>query len=500
MKYFIISTFFIVTSLFAFEQIELIQRDNGISVSFEFDDQDRLCKIYASDGSIAQSIVYHQDSRVVFDQLSGESLTQFFDHEGRLIKEIFPSGLNITFSYDEGGHLIAYALPNEGEVHYEYVGNDLDVVTLSHPFGQEIRLSGNPDFSGFPSGPEYSIESKERAICIYDELGRVVRKEGVDGTIAFTYDALDRLKVVTTPDRTMHYTHDDVGRRLTKTITSAANFKTEHYIYLGLNEIAIYDDHQQQITHRILGNSFHEEVPIALAIEFDGECYIPKYNPDLNISELYKTHTHEVTACETLSAFGDQLQDKPVNPWVYRAKHFDPHAQLVFYRYRVYDPQMHQWLTPDPLSSGNIDDLYTFNNDDPSAFFDPDGRAAIAIPLINIAFGAGAAIVSSPLLVPAAAISAAAAGGAYLYSKYKTDQDNQDQKKKEFKKPKPKTSGKDGAKDAPSWAKGQKPYKDESGKEYAKRLMEERYGQGNYKTGPDSEYNKLKKYGDRAFE
>jgi uncharacterized protein YukE len=61
------------------------------------------------------------------------------------------------------------------------------------------------------------------------------------------------------------------------------------------------------------------------------------------------------------------------------------------------------------------------------------------------------------------------------------------------------TGGKEGATNAPSWAKGEAPKVGESGKDYAKRLLDERYGEGNYDTGPRSEYNKLKKYGDRHF-
>jgi len=68
----------------------------------------------------------------------------------------------------------------------------------------------------------------------------------------------------------------------------------------------------------------------------------------------------------------------------------------------------------------------------------------------------------------------------------------------EFKKPKSNISGKDGAKNAPSWAKGNSPYKNESGKDFAKRLLDEKYGPSNYKKGPDSEFNKIKKWGDRA--
>jgi hypothetical protein len=59
-------------------------------------------------------------------------------------------------------------------------------------------------------------------------------------------------------------------------------------------------------------------------------------------------------------------------------------------------------------------------------------------------------------------------------------------------------SGKDGAKDIPSWAKGSGPEGAENGKQYAARMMNEKYGNGNWETS-SREYSQLKKYGDRAF-
>ena len=61
-------------------------------------------------------------------------------------------------------------------------------------------------------------------------------------------------------------------------------------------------------------------------------------------------------------------------------------------------------------------------------------------------------------------------------------------------------SGKEGAKDVPRWAKGEKPFVGESGRDAAKRLLDEKYGPGQWKdTGPASEYNQLKKFFDRSF-
>ncbi len=123
------------------------------------------------------------------------------------------------------------------------------------------------------------------------------------------------------------------------------------------------------------------------------------------------------------------------------------------------------------------------------------------------------ATVGGPVGIATAATSSAliaggtiaAAHGIVLHKNYdklkKLEISNSNKKNKiEFKKPKPNISGKEGAKDVPSWAKGNRPYKYESGKDFAKRLLDERYGKIRHKTGPRSDFNRIKKWGDRAFE
>jgi len=48
--------------------------------------------------------------------------------------------------------------------------------------------------------------------------------------------------------------------------------------------------------------------------------------------------------------------------------------------------------------------------------------------------------------------------------------------------------GKEGAKDVPSWVRGERP------------RVDEKYGPNNWKEGPGTEFNKIRKWGDRAFE
>lgn len=77
---------------------------------------------------------------------------------------------------------------------------------------------------------------------------------------------------------------------------------------------------------------------------------------------------------------------------------------------------------------------------------------------------------------------------------------NKEPEKVEYKKPKSKLSGKEGAKDVPSWAKGEKPYTNENGHKFAERVMDNKYGKGNYSKKSQTEYDKIRKWGDRAFE
>jgi HK97 family phage portal protein len=74
----------------------------------------------------------------------------------------------------------------------------------------------------------------------------------------------------------------------------------------------------------------------------------------------------------------------------------------------------------------------------------------------------------------------------------------------QYKRPKEGQSGKEAAKDTPSWAResGERPFVGEDGKAFAKRLMDKRYPEknGNHNTGPNEEFNMIKKWADRHFE
>jgi hypothetical protein len=70
-----------------------------------------------------------------------------------------------------------------------------------------------------------------------------------------------------------------------------------------------------------------------------------------------------------------------------------------------------------------------------------------------------------------------------------------------FRVPIPRQSGKEGAKNVPSWARGTRPYVDETPVEAATRTMDEQYGKGKWNS-PDQrhEFEQLKKNYSRQFQ
>jgi len=88
----------------------------------------------------------------------------------------------------------------------------------------------------------------------------------------------------------------------------------------------------------------------------------------------------------------------------------------------------------------------------------------------------------------------------HLGSKNRIHAGAEARKQPQFKHKKAGLSGKEAARDVPSWAQGERPLTTESGTEFAQRLLDAKYGQGTYPKGPGSEFNKIKKWGDRAFD
>ena len=122
--------------------------------------------------------------------------------------------------------------------------------------------------------------------------------------------------------------------------------------------------------------------------------------------------TGEVIELSEPGPFGSSLSKEAPVPWIFCGKHFDPVANLVYFGYRYYSPELKEWLTKDPLGQ----DLYRYCFGNPFTYRDPDGRFALVLPILELAWGAGLAV-TAPIWGPAAIITATAATAAYAGAK-----------------------------------------------------------------------------------
>lgn len=229
----------------------------------------------------------------------------------------------------------------------------------------------------------------------YDSEGRVTQQ----GEKHFKYDDQHRLIEVSSPYCIVTYAYGPSGERISRTI----NGKTENYLYVGANEIAILDEQRQVKELRIPGLSFNKNIIRPIAIETQEAIYAPIHDIQGNIVKLVNISTREVINLSIPDAYGQGLsKDTPVS-WIFLGKNYDRDTGLVCFGARYYSPDLKQWLTPDPAHQSL--DQYEYCLGNPFAFVDSDGRWAVAV--VRIAWGAGAAV-TSPVWGPYAL---AAAGG-----------------------------------------------------------------------------------------
>jgi len=258
------------------------------------------------------------------------------------------------------------------------------------------------------------------------------------------------------------------------------------------------------------------------------------YHNDLLGSPVMATNDlGEVLWKEDYRPYGERLEkdlEAADNRLWYTNKAHDEDSGLTYLGARYYHPELGRFMGVDPAGVlGHIEsnpmmfNRYAYGNNNPYKFIDPDGRNPVTVG--RLSYAGGRAVVTPAVNVGIRLATArralslgdlvyqvfnesneegASAGGAASPGGASGGEPNNDNKNKRVdpntpKQTKPGQSGKEAARDVPSWAKGERPTIKEDGKKFAKRLLNKKYGEGNYKTGPGTEFNQIKKWGDRGF-
>ncbi len=211
-----------------------------------------------------------------------------------------------------------------------------------------------------------------------------------DGTRTFSYDESNRLVQVTdvvTSAVIAVYSYDGLNRRVKKTAGSSIVY----YQYdINNNLIAETDGTGVALRDYIyLGSE-----PFAMKV-YGAQAGIYYFlNDHLGTPQKLVDNTATVVWESAYLPFGEaQVKTGTVtNNIRFPGQYFDAETGLHYNWNRYYDPETGRYLTPDPIGLAGGINLYSYANQNPISYVDPDGKN----PLLFGVIGAGVLLLTNP--------------------------------------------------------------------------------------------------------
>ncbi|MBI4691734.1 MAG: hypothetical protein HY754_15955, partial [Nitrospirae bacterium] len=205
----------------------------------------------------------------------------------------------------------------------------------------------------------------------YDNNGNLLTLTRSCGITNYTWNARNQLTAINGYDdkcqsMTASFKYDALGRRIEKTI----NGKTINYLYDGLD--IIQEIENGTVTANYI-RSLNIDEPLA-RIKSDGS--VRYYQQDALGSVIALTDENGTIKTQyKYSPFGDveTIGEQSDNPFQFAGRENDG-TGLLYERFRYYSPELHRYISPDPLQFGGGDmNWYVRVHNDPVNLYDPFG-------------------------------------------------------------------------------------------------------------------------------
>lgn len=183
--------------------------------------------------------------QVAVEDMQGNVVRREYDAEGRVVKFVDAKGEVTEIGYDANGNVTAVLMPHGNGLTYDY-DDQGRLLTRTDALGQEETWT----YDAMGRVKTFTDRKGQTTEFTYDVLGRLVTTAYEDGsTITATYDAGNRLRTLTdsisgvlswdyddldqviqaqTPQGTIAYEYDEVGRRVAMTVAGQARQEYEY--------------------------------------------------------------------------------------------------------------------------------------------------------------------------------------------------------------------------------------------------------------------------------
>ena len=443
---------------------------------------------------------YDLDYRLTAQTVAGRNSTYAYDATGNITKIQSSSLGDLNYSYDVLDRLIGEANARRQQTFtYDAVGNRTnktltpqvegkvqDSTVTTYQYGaSNNRLIKIDDQLVTTDAAGNLIKDRANRQFSYDEQNRLSNVK-IDGMIRaqFRYNALGQRIQKITPQGVTTFLYGLGGELLGETLFDRHGMKLTSQFYVWLEGLPLG------------GVSVSYDTSGALA---DSALFY-LHSDHLNTPRIATNATQDLVWEWKPDAFGvGKASGSLTLNLRFPGQYYDVETELHYNYFRDYDPETGRYIQSDPIGLNGGINTYIYGKMNPLKHIDPTGQS----PLLVMGAETGAAL--GTFVCPGAGTAVGGVIGASLgagLSWYLGDKlfSESEPDAKEHKKPIAGLSGKDGAKDVPSWAKGKRPLQGETGRDFADRILGEKYGNKGYDKGPASEHNKIRKWGDRAFE